>query len=137
MFCSYKKNKEGHNIMPHQAIYNDQNIFAKILRGEIPAKIIYENKDVLAFHDVNPKAPVHVLVIPKGAYSSFYDFAQRASADEAVAMNTAIADLVDQLGLCRDGFRILSNCGLHGGQEVPHYHVHLFGGKPLGPMLVA
>lgn len=116
-------------------MYDKMNIFARILRSEIPAKVVYEDEYALAFHDVNPKAPIHVLVIPKGPYVSFYDFSKNASAEETVGFNRAINRVIDDLGLESTGFRILSNHGLNGGQEVPHYHVHIFGGRPLGPML--
>jgi len=116
-------------------MYDKNNIFARILGGEIPAKVVYEDDYALAFHDVNPKAPVHVLVIPKGSYISFYDFTQNASAEEMVGLNKAVRRVIDDLNLARTGFRILSNHGVNGGQEVPHYHIHVFGGRKLGPML--
>lgn len=115
--------------------YDKNNIFAKILRKEIPASVVYENDHVLAFHDINPKAPVHILVIPKGEYVSFYDFAENASAKEMEELNKAIHKIITDLDLQKHGFRVLSNHGVNGGQEVPHYHVHIFGGRPLGRML--
>lgn len=115
--------------------YDDQNIFAKILRGEIPNRTFYEDEWVLAFHDIAPQAPVHVLVIPKGAYVSWDDFSARASADEIAGFVRAVGHIARELGLVEQGYRLLANLGQHGGQEVPHLHVHLFGGHPLGPML--
>jgi diadenosine tetraphosphate (Ap4A) HIT family hydrolase len=115
--------------------YDDNNVFAKILRGEIPCKKVYEDDRTLAFHDINPQAPVHVLVIPKGKYVSFDDFSAKASPDEIAAFVRAVGTVARQLGLDNPGYRILSNIGGDGGQEVPHLHVHIFGGKKLGPML--
>ena len=116
--------------------YDRNNIFAKILRGEIPCKKVYEDEFALAFHDVNPQAPVHVLVIPKGEYESFVDFS--ASAPEALIAGyiRAIGKVARTLELEANGYRLLSNHGAHGEQTVPHLHVHLFGGKRLGAMLV-
>ena len=115
--------------------YDDQNIFAKILRGEIPNKTVYEDEWALAFHDINPQAPLHVLVIPKGRYVSWDDFSQTASADEIAGFIRAVGHVARTEGLVAPGYRLLANIGGHGHQEVPHLHVHLFGGKPLGPML--
>ena len=115
--------------------YDPTNIFARILRGEIPAKTVYEDEYALAFHDISPRAPVHVLVIPKGAYVSFADFSAQASEAEIAGFIRAVGKVAHDLGLDAPGYRILSNCGANGGQEVPHLHVHLFGGRPLGPML--
>ncbi len=115
--------------------YDPDNIFARILRGEIPSTKVFEDEHVVAFNDVNPQAPVHVLVVPRGAYVSFADFSRRASSDEVVGFFRAVAQVATQLDLDTPGYRILSNIGDHGGQEVPHFHVHLFGGQPLGPML--
>ena len=115
--------------------YDDNNIFAKILRGEIPNKTVYEDDHCLAFHDINPQAPVHVLVIPKGKYVNATEFAEGASKEEQVAFNQAILKVVDLLDLRDSGYRLLTNCGFNAHQEVPHLHVHVFGGKPLGPML--
>ena len=115
--------------------YDDQNIFAKILRGEIPSKRVYENEFALAFQDINPQAPHHVLVIPKGAYVSWDDFSARASEAEIAGFVRAVGHVAREHGLVEPGYRLLANVGAHGGQEVPHLHVHLFGGQPLGPML--
>ena len=115
--------------------YNDQNIFAKILRGEIPNKTVYEDEWALAFHDINPQAPLHVLVIPKGAYVSWDDFSAHAPAEEIAGFIRAVGHVAREAGLVEPGYRLLANVGGHGHQEVPHLHVHLFGGRPLGPML--
>ncbi|MFZ5742963.1 MAG: histidine triad nucleotide-binding protein [Pseudomonadota bacterium] len=115
--------------------YDDQNIFAKILRGEIPNRTVYEDEWALAFHDINPQAPTHVLVIPKGPYVSWDDFSAKAAADEIAGYVRAVGHVARSLGLVEPGYRLLANIGQHGHQEVPHLHVHLFGGKPLGPML--
>lgn len=117
------------------ANYDDNNIFARILRGEIPAKKIYENDHVLAFHDINPQAPTHILVIPKGRYVSMDDFTIKASDAEIAALMRAVGEIARQEGVADSGYRILSNCKLHGGQEVPHLHLHLFAGRPLGRMI--
>ena len=115
--------------------YDDQNIFAKILRSEIPNRTVYEDEWALAFHDINPQAPVHVLVIPKGAYVSWDDFSASASAAEIAGFVRAVGTVARDLGLVEPGYRLLANVGQHGHQEVPHLHVHLFGGRPLGAML--
>ncbi len=115
--------------------YDDQNIFAKILRREIPNRTVYENEWALAFHDINPQAPIHVLVIPKGAFVSWDDFSTRASDAEIAGFIRAVGTVARDLGLVEPGYRLLANTGLNSHQEVPHLHVHLFGGKPLGPML--
>lgn len=117
--------------------YDDQNIFARILRGEIPNKTVYEDAHVLAFHDIAPQAPVHVLVIPKGAYVSAADFAARASEAEIAGFWRAVGEVARTLGLEAEGYRLLTNHGLNAGQEVPHFHVHVFGGGPLGRMIQA
>ena len=116
--------------------YNDQNIFAKILRGEIPNKTIYEDEWALAFHDINPQAPVHALVIPKGAFVSWDDFSANGSEAEIAGFIRAVGHVARDLGLVEPGYRLLANIGIDAHQEVPHLHVHLFGGKALGPMLV-
>ena len=115
--------------------YDDANIFARILRGEIPAKRVYEDEFALAFHDIAPQAPVHVLVIPKGAYVSWDDFSTRARDAEIAGFVRAVGHVAREHGLVEPGYRLLANVGGDGGQEVPHLHVHLFGGGPLGPML--
>lgn len=116
--------------------YDSNNIFARILRKEIPAHIIYEDKYALAFHDINPKAPIHILVIPKGEYVSFIDFFSKAPPEEVHGFTQAIQQVIQLFDLQKEGFRLLSNHGAHGGQEVPHFHIHIFGGRVLGPMLV-
>ncbi len=115
--------------------YDKNNIFAKILRKEIPAAIIYEDEYALAFHDIMPKAPIHILVIPKGEFISFFDFSEKATPELIVGLAKAIHQVIKSFGLQKDGFRILSNHGENGGQEVFHYHVHIFGGRPLGRMI--
>ena len=115
--------------------YDDQNIFARILRGEIPNKTVYEDEWALAFHDINPQAPLHVLVIPKGPYVSWDDFSARAPDDEIAGFIRAVGHVAREAGLVEPGYRLLANVGTNGHQEVPHLHVHLFGGRPLGPML--
>ena len=115
--------------------YDDQNIFAKILRGEIPNRTVFEDNWALAFHDIAPQAPLHVLVIPKGAYVSWDDFSARASEAEIAGFVRAVGQVARELDLVAAGYRLLANVGQDGHQEVPHLHVHLFGGHPLGPML--
>jgi histidine triad (HIT) family protein len=115
--------------------YDDQNIFAKILRGEIPSKRVYEDEFAIAFHDINPQAPHHILVIPTGAYVSWDDFSANASDAEIAGFVRAVGAVARAAGLVEPGYRLLANTGPHGGQEVPHLHVHIFAGKPLGPML--
>lgn len=115
--------------------YDPNNIFTKILKGDIPADKVFEDDHVLAFKDVFPKAPVHVLIIPKGAYTDAADFSTRASAEEIVAFNRAIGTIAETLQLTKAGYRLIANGGKDGGQEVPHFHMHLLGGKNLGPML--
>jgi histidine triad (HIT) family protein len=117
--------------------YDHNNIFARILRGEIPCRKVYEDAHVLAFHDINPQAPTHVLVIPKGAYLSFDDFSATAPAEEIAAFMRAVGQIARDLGVAEPGYRILANTGLNGGQEVPHFHLHLFAGRRLGRMVVA
>jgi histidine triad (HIT) family protein len=114
--------------------YDDQNIFARILRGEIPNRTVLEDESVLAFHDIAPQAAVHVLVIPKRAYVSFADFA-KAPAEEVAAFWRAVGRVAGELGLEEGGYRLLTNMGADAGQEVPHFHVHIFGGEPLGRMI--
>jgi histidine triad (HIT) family protein len=116
--------------------YDDTNIFARILRGELPANKVYEDEHVLAFHDINPLAPTHILVIPKGAYVSWDDFSEKASDAEIAAFVRASGRIARDAGLVEGGYRVLANTGTDSGQEVPHLHMHIFAGRPLGPMLV-
>ena len=115
--------------------YDPSNIFARILRGEIPSKRVHEDEHALAFHDINPQAPVHILVIPKGPYVSWDDLSERGSDAEIAGFVRAVGHIARTHGLVAPGYRLLANVGLNSGQEVPHLHVHLFGGRPLGPML--
>jgi histidine triad (HIT) family protein len=115
--------------------YDDSNIFARILRGEIPSNKVYEDEHALAFHDISPQAPVHILVIPKGPYVSWDDFSARASDAEIAGFVRAVGRIARDESLVAPGYRLLANVGAHGGQEVPHLHVHLFAGRGLGPML--
>lgn len=117
------------------APYDSQNIFARILRGEIPSRTVFEDEWALAFHDINPQAPIHVLVIPKGAYVSWDDFTGKASDAEIAGFIRAVGTVARELGLPVPGYRLLANVGQHGHQEVPHLHIHIFGGKQLGAML--
>jgi histidine triad (HIT) family protein len=119
--------------MPH---YDENNVFAKILRGEIPCKKVFENGHVLAFHDIAPKAPVHILLIPKGPYVSIDHFGVAASAAEIKAFFEALAGITKDLGLNETGFRTIANTGADGCQEVPHFHVHILGGRVIGPLVV-
>lgn len=115
--------------------YDNQNIFAKILRGEIPNRTVYDDQYALAFNDISPQAPIHVLVIPKGAFVSWDDFSERGSDAQIAGFVRAVGKVARNLGLVEPGYRLLANTGIDSHQEVPHLHVHLFGGKPLGPML--
>jgi histidine triad (HIT) family protein len=115
--------------------YDNDNVFAKILRGEIPCKKVYEDAYALAFHDIRPQTPVHVLVVPKGAYVSLNDFASQASAAEVGGFFVAVAETARLLGVVESGYRILANIGRDANQEVDHFHVHIFAGRPLGPMI--
>jgi histidine triad (HIT) family protein len=115
--------------------YDRNNVFARILRGELPCAKVYEDEHVLAFRDIHPQTPVHVVVIPKGEYVSIDDFSQKASAAEQVAFFQAIGQIGRQEGVVAAGYRILANHGAAAHQEVPHFHLHLFGGRDLGPML--
>jgi histidine triad (HIT) family protein len=117
-------------------VYDDNNIFARILRGEIPCKKVHEDEHTLAFEDINPQAPIHTLVIPKGKYISMKDFSAKASDVEIAAFIRAVGKVAELKGLKESGYRILANAGPNSHQEVPHLHVHVFGGQPLGPMLV-
>ena len=115
--------------------YDDSNVFARILRGEIPCKKVHEDEHALAFHDINPQTPVHVLVIPKGHYVSIADFGAKASDAELIGFWRAVSKVAKELGLEVKGYRALTNMGADGGQEVPHFHVHLFGGRHIGRMV--
>ena len=115
--------------------YDDNNIFARILRGELPCKKIHEDDHTLAFHDINPQTPTHALVIPKGRYVSWNDFAANAPDAEMAAFTRAIGIVAKQLGVADAGYRLLTNVGQHGHQEVPHLHVHILAGRQLGTML--
>jgi len=119
----------------HTQPYDEANVFAKILRGEIPSKPVYENEHAMVIHDINPLAPVHLLALPKGPYVSWDDFSARASDAEMAALIRAIGEGARVVEASAGGYRVLSNVGKRGGQEVPHLHVHIFGGQPLGPML--
>jgi histidine triad (HIT) family protein len=120
--------------MERQMAYDRNNIFAKILRGEIPSERVYEDEFVLAIKDINPKAPVHVLILPKGPYTSLLDFSIRASTEEISIFFQTVAKIAELLGLQDQGFRVVSNTGDHGGQEVQHFHIHLLGGAVLGKL---
>ena len=118
--------------------YNDNNIFAKILRGEIPCNKIYEDDFVLSFHDINPQKKIHALVIPKGKYIDLDDYRHNASPEELVGLLKGINIVAKKLGISTEvgqGYRALANIGDHGGQEVPHLHFHLFGGERIGKMV--
>jgi histidine triad (HIT) family protein len=115
--------------------YDKNNIFAKILRGEIPCKKVYENKFVLAFYDINPQKKIHVLVIPKGQYLDLDDFNKRASNEEITELNQAITHVSNLLGVSKKGYRALTNIGTDGGQEVLHLHYHIFAGEIIGKMV--
>jgi histidine triad (HIT) family protein len=115
--------------------YDDSNVFARILRGELPSRKVYEDEHVLAFHDINPLAPTHILVIPKGRYVSWDDFSEKASDAQLAAFMRASGRLARDAGRVEAGYRVLANTGPNSGQEVPHLHLHIFAGRPLGPML--
>ena len=115
--------------------YDPNNIFAKILRGEIPSKKVFEDDYTLAFHDINPQAPTHILVIPKGPYVSWDDFSAKGSDTEIAGFVRAVGEVARAAGLVAPGYRLLANTGLDSHQEVPHLHVHIFAGRKLGPML--
>jgi len=117
--------------------YDENNIFARILRGEIPSKTVYEDEHVLALHDINPLSPTHILVIPKGPYVSWDDFSDKASDVEIAAFVRAVGKVARDQGLVADGYRLLANVGPNARQEVAHLHVHIFGGRPLGSMLAS
>lgn len=115
--------------------YDDSNIFARILRDEIPSTKVYEDEQALAFNDINPLAPTHILVIPKGPYVSWDDFSAKASDAEIAGFIRAVGKIAREADLVEPGYRVLANVGVNSGQEVPHLHLHIFGGRPLGPML--
>ena len=119
------------------APYDPDNIFAKILRGEIPSDKVYEDEYAVAFHDIAPQAPVHILVVPKGDYVSWDDFSARAPDADIAGFVRAVGKVARELKLVAPGYRLLANVGADGGQEVAHLHVHLFGGKPLGRMIAS
>jgi len=118
-----------------KAPYDSNNVFARILRGELPCKKVYEDEFALAFHDINPQAPVHILVIPKGPFVSWDDFSAQGGEAEIVGFVRAVGNVARELGLVEPGYRMLANVGQHGHQEVPHLHVHLFGGRQFYAML--
>ena len=118
-----------------QLIYDDENIFAKILRGEIPCNKVDECDHTLSFHDIQPQAPVHVLVIPKGAYVNMTDFSENAPAEAQAAYIAALGRVAKMVGVTEDGYRLIANTGTNGHQDVPHLHVHIMGGQPLGRMM--
>jgi histidine triad (HIT) family protein len=115
--------------------YDSNNAFAKILRGELPCKKLYEDQHVLAFHDIRPQAPVHVLVIPKGAYESLNDFHSKASEAEQAALMRALGKVAEMAGVAEKGYRLIANTGVDGHQEVPHLHFHIMGGRQMGRMV--
>lgn len=115
--------------------YDEGNVFARILRGEIPADIVHQTEHAIAFRDLRPQAPVHVLVIPRGAYRDLADFAAHAPAAEQAGFMACVSECVRLLGLEEGGFRAIANAGPNAHQEVPHFHLHLLGGRPLGPLL--
>lgn len=115
--------------------YDESNIFARILRGELPSKTVYEDAFALAFHDIHPQAPLHILVIPKGPYVSWDDFSERGSDAEIAGFVRAVGKVARDHGLVAPGYRLLANVGLDSHQEIAHLHVHIFAGRQLGPML--
>ena len=121
----------GEERVDAMAEYDPENVFARILRGELPADIVYESEHALAFHDIRPRAKVHVLVIPKGPYTNILTFNDKATAEEKLGLLDAISQTARVMGVDESGFRLVSNTGQHGGQTVPHLHVHLLGGEPV------
>ena len=116
--------------------YDNQNIFARILRGDVPVRgTLYDDEYALAFPDLFPKAPVHILVIPKGPYVNYHAFYGQADPKEILGFSKAVITVIQTLGLEQNGYRLISNCGSLGGQEVPHFHVHILSGCPLGPLV--
>jgi len=119
----------------HTQPYDETNVFAKILRGELPGRKVYENEHAVVIHDINPLAPVHLLALPRGPYVSWDDFSAKASDAEMAGLTRAVGEAARIVEASTQGYRIVSNVGRRAGQEVPHLHVHIFGGQPLGPML--
>lgn len=115
--------------------YDSNNIFAKILRGDIPNKTVYEDDRVLAFHDIAPKRKIHVVVIPKSAHTDMSDFCEHAADEDIIALMRAVPKVAKAAGLSEGGYRVISNCGTHSGQEVPHLHLHLLGGEIVGALV--
>ena len=115
--------------------YSESNIFAQILRGEIPNETVFEDTEILAFRDIRPQAPIHVLVIPKGEYESFNDFTLEAEPDVVGRFFKKVGEIARQLQIDNEGYRLIANIGKNGGQEVPHFHMHICGGRRLGKML--
>lgn len=115
--------------------YNQNNIFAKILRKEIPVDVVYEDTHTLAFYDIHPQAPLHILIIPKGSYTNYSDFITHASSQEIIGFFQTIQHLIQTFNLSSEGLRLITNQGPHGGQDVPHFHMHLLGGTFLGQMI--
>jgi histidine triad (HIT) family protein len=116
-------------------IYDSNNVFAKIIRGEIPAQKVYEDEKVLAFHDLFKASPTHILVIPKGEYLDFSDFASKAKSEEISHFFQKVDEVVKLVGAEKSGFRLISNMGLDANQSVSHFHVHILAGKNLGPLI--
>jgi diadenosine tetraphosphate (Ap4A) HIT family hydrolase len=116
-------------------MYDQNNIFARLLRGDIPLDILMENTHTLAFHDKYPKAVLHILIIPKGPYTNFSDFTKNATKEEHFSFYTLIQEIIEDKKLEEKGYRLITNCNDHGGQEVPHFHMHLLAGEPLGPLV--
>ena len=116
-------------------LYDQNNVFAKILRAEIPCNKILENDTSLAFSDINPKAQIHILIIPKNPYVNFYDFTKNASLTEVESFWKLVNEVIEYTSVGEEGFRIIANSGKHGNQDVPHFHVHLLGGNNLGGMI--
>ncbi len=131
MFC----NLWGQNAEGGFMTYDSNNIFAKIVRGEIPCKKVYEDEFALAFNDINPKAPVHILIIPKGPYATYGDFASNASDAEISGFERALGRVIATAKIDAKGYRLITNAGPDSHQEVPHYHVHVLAGRDLGPLL--
>lgn len=117
--------------------YDPNNVFARILRSELPCKKVYEDAHVLAFEDIRPLVPVHVLIIPKGAYLDMSDFSARAGTDEIAALTRAVGEVAQLTGVAASGYRVIVNSGADGHQEVPHLHLHVLGGRPIGRMVGA